>query len=76
MRPLRIFAYRGHFLVFIAISSNLHSYISVDSIMGAQFSLSIRDYVHPEEAPRTDRPPTFDPLYGFPNGEFILMKTL
>ena len=36
--------------------------------MGTQLSVSVHDYTHPEEAPRTDRPPTFDPLAGFPAG--------
>ena len=36
--------------------------------MGTRLSVSIDDTLHPETAPRTDRPPTFDPMYGFPNG--------
>lgn len=39
--------------------------------MGTIWSVSVRDYYHPLEAPRTDRPPTFDPLYGFPNGRKV-----
>lgn len=34
--------------------------------MGTKLSVSLEDYKHPEFAPRTDRPPTFDPNYGFP----------
>ncbi|VDK71283.1 unnamed protein product [Onchocerca ochengi] len=33
--------------------------------MGTRLSVSLED---PEVSPRTDRPPTFDPLYGFPKG--------
>ncbi|KAH7698567.1 NADH dehydrogenase 1 beta subcomplex subunit 7 [Aphelenchoides avenae] len=36
--------------------------------MGTKLSTGIEDAYHPKIAPRTDRPPTFDPLYGFPNG--------
>ncbi|CAD5210911.1 unnamed protein product [Bursaphelenchus xylophilus] len=36
--------------------------------MGQKLSISVRDYIHPLESPRTDRPPTFDPLAGFPKG--------
>lgn len=36
--------------------------------MGTKLSTGIEDAYHPEIAPRTDRPATFDPLYGFPNG--------
>uniref|UniRef100_A0A915CWB0 NADH dehydrogenase [ubiquinone] 1 beta subcomplex subunit 7 n=1 Tax=Ditylenchus dipsaci TaxID=166011 RepID=A0A915CWB0_9BILA len=33
-----------------------------------RLATSWEDYRHPEIAPRVDRPPTFDPLAGFPNG--------
>ncbi|VDM63883.1 unnamed protein product [Angiostrongylus costaricensis] len=33
--------------------------------MGTKLSVSIENTLHPEIAPRTDRPPTFDPQYGF-----------
>ncbi|KAK0425458.1 hypothetical protein QR680_009212 [Steinernema hermaphroditum] len=36
--------------------------------MGTKLSVSLNDVLEPETAPRIDRPPTFDPLYGFPNG--------
>uniref|UniRef100_A0A914I9Y8 NADH dehydrogenase [ubiquinone] 1 beta subcomplex subunit 7 n=1 Tax=Globodera rostochiensis TaxID=31243 RepID=A0A914I9Y8_GLORO len=36
--------------------------------MGQKLAVSLDDYFHPESAPRIDRPPTFDPLYGFPKG--------
>jgi len=39
--------------------------------MGTYLSVSVRDYANPEEAPRTDRPPTFDPLYGFAKGRKV-----
>lgn len=39
--------------------------------MGVRWSVSIRDYFDPEVSPRTDRPPTFDPLAGFPKGRKV-----
>ncbi|KAL3072073.1 hypothetical protein niasHT_009305 [Heterodera trifolii] len=36
--------------------------------MGQKLAVSLDDFYHPETAPRIDRPPTFDPLYGFPKG--------
>ncbi|VDK43386.1 unnamed protein product [Anisakis simplex] len=36
--------------------------------MGTKLSVSLEGAFEPEIAPRTDRPPTFDPLYGFPKG--------
>lgn len=36
--------------------------------MGQKLAVSLQDYTHPLESPRTDRPPTFDPLAGFPKG--------
>lgn len=36
--------------------------------MGQKLAVSIEDKWDPRIAPRTDRPPTFDPLYGFPKG--------
>ncbi|KAI6181527.1 NADH dehydrogenase [Aphelenchoides besseyi] len=36
--------------------------------MGTQFSVIAHDTINPKCAPRSDRPATFDPLYGFPKG--------
>lgn len=36
--------------------------------MGTKLSVSLEERFHPEISPRADRPPTFDPLYGFPRG--------
>lgn len=36
--------------------------------MGTKLSVSLENSMSPNTAPRTDRPPTFDPLYGFPKG--------
>ena len=36
--------------------------------MGTKLSVSYEGTFNPETAPRVDRPPTFDPLYGFPKG--------
>uniref|UniRef100_A0A0N5A7R3 NADH dehydrogenase [ubiquinone] 1 beta subcomplex subunit 7 n=1 Tax=Syphacia muris TaxID=451379 RepID=A0A0N5A7R3_9BILA len=36
--------------------------------MGTKLSVSYEGTARPEIAPRLDRPPTFDPLYGFPRG--------
>uniref|UniRef100_A0AC35U4M0 NADH dehydrogenase [ubiquinone] 1 beta subcomplex subunit 7 n=1 Tax=Rhabditophanes sp. KR3021 TaxID=114890 RepID=A0AC35U4M0_9BILA len=36
--------------------------------MGTKLSVSIENATSPETAPRVDRPPTFDPLYGFEHG--------
>uniref|UniRef100_A0A0K0F6E4 NADH dehydrogenase [ubiquinone] 1 beta subcomplex subunit 7 n=1 Tax=Strongyloides venezuelensis TaxID=75913 RepID=A0A0K0F6E4_STRVS len=36
--------------------------------MGTKLSVSLDNTLSPNTAPRTDRPPTFDPLYGFPKG--------
>lgn len=36
--------------------------------MGQKLTVSLDDYFNPRVGPRTDRPSTFDPLYGFSNG--------
>uniref|UniRef100_A0A0K0E253 NADH dehydrogenase [ubiquinone] 1 beta subcomplex subunit 7 n=1 Tax=Strongyloides stercoralis TaxID=6248 RepID=A0A0K0E253_STRER len=36
--------------------------------MGTKLSVSLENATSPNTAPRIDRPPTFDPLYGFPKG--------
>lgn len=36
--------------------------------MGQKLTVSVDDYSNPKTGPRGDRPPTFDPEYGFKNG--------
>jgi NADH dehydrogenase (ubiquinone) 1 beta subcomplex subunit 7 len=36
--------------------------------MGTKLSVGLEERFDPTTAPRNDRPPTFDPLAGFPNG--------
>ncbi|KAI1712094.1 NADH-ubiquinone oxidoreductase b18 subunit (NDUFB7) domain-containing protein [Ditylenchus destructor] len=36
--------------------------------MGTKLSTSLEDWLHPEVAPRVDRPTTFDPTAGFTKG--------
>lgn len=43
-------------------------FLTIIFTMGQRASLGIEAKVYPEIAPRTDRPPTFDPLAGFANG--------
>lgn len=46
----------------------LHKFFKPRVKMGTKLSVSYEGTYHPEIAPRLDRPPTFDPLYGFPKG--------
>lgn len=36
--------------------------------MGTKLSVGLEQRFNPDVSPRTDRPPTFDPLAGFPDG--------
>lgn len=42
--------------------------IIFSEIMGPRWSNALEIYNHPEDAPRFNHKPKYDPLYGFPNG--------